>query len=195
MSFCLQVLIRLVRHQVPVIAFSQTDYYSSISKSIPVGVEIARLTIDNGAEGCRYSIDAVERIKSKGLFRINPTSGSVIVNQSLENSLRQTHLLTIVYRCEHNYQLTSTQLHVQILDEKSTLNQTKKSYRFVRDNYLVLFETSLVPHRQKSLLDFQLLSQDEETTRTKSDAKILQGKERASSRRRNHSLALSLSVL
>ena len=174
----IKVLIRLVRHQVPVIAFAQTDYYSSISKSIPVGVEIARLTIDNGAESCRYSIDAVERIKSKDLFRIHPSSGSVIVNQSLENSLRQTHLLTIVYRCEHNYQLASTQLHVQILDEKSNINQTKKSYRFTRENYLVLFETSLVQNRQKYLMDFQLISQDEENTRIKSDAKILQGKQR-----------------
>jgi hypothetical protein len=171
-----QVLVRLITNPLPVVKFSQTDYFSSVSKNIPIGVEIARLTIDNGSDDCTYSIDAVERIKSTDLFRINPYSGSITVGRSLEDSVRQTHLLTILYRCEHNYHLAYTQLHVQILDEKNALNQTKKPNRFTQDNYLLIFETTLVKHRRKYLMDFYLTSHDEEATRIQSNAKILQGK-------------------
>ena len=96
----LQVLIRLVHQRIPSINFAQTDYYNSISKSIPIGVEIARLTIDHGYKDCLYSIETVEQIKSKELFRIDPYSGAILVNQSLENVLGQKHLLIILYRCD-----------------------------------------------------------------------------------------------
>ena len=178
-----QVLVRLITNPVPVVKFSQTDYFSSVSKNIPIGVEIARLTIDNGSDDCIYSIDAVERIKSTDLFRINPYSGSITVGRSLEDSVRQTHLLTILYRCEHNYHLAYTQLHVQILDEKNALNQTKKTFRFVQDNYLLIFESSLVKHRRKYLMHFDLTSSDDEATRLPANPKILQGKNTSLSHR------------
>ena len=177
----IKVLVRLITNPQPLVKFSQTDYFSSVSKNIPIGVEIARLTIDNGSDDCTYSIDAVERIKSTDLFRINPYSGSITVGRSLEDSVRQTHLLTILYRCEHNYHLAYTQLHVQILDEKNALNQTKKAYRFTQDNYLVIFETTLVKHRRKYLMDFYLTSHDEEATRVPSNPKIVQGTNATSS--------------
>ncbi|CAF4272027.1 unnamed protein product, partial [Rotaria magnacalcarata] len=62
-----KVIVRIMNNKIPSVKFSQTDYYSSISKSIPMGAEIARLTIENSAADCTYSIDSVERIKSYDL--------------------------------------------------------------------------------------------------------------------------------
>ncbi len=169
-------MVRIINNPIPSIEFSQKDYYSSVSKSIPIGVEIARLTIENSANDCTYSIDTVERIKSKDLFRINPYSGSITVMNSLENSPSQTHLLTIIYRCEHSYHIAYTNLHINILDENNLSNQTTKSYRFSQENYLVIFESSLMKNRRKYLMNFELISNDEDGKRIKPDAKILQGK-------------------
>ena len=170
----IKVIIRLVNNRIPTVKFSQTDYYSSVSKSIPTGVEIAHLTIENSSDDCLYSIDTVERIKSKDLFRINQYTGSITVQNSLENSPSQTHLLTILYRCEHNSHIAYTNLHVNILDENNFHNQTKKLYRFTQENYLVIFETSLIPNQRKYLMNFQLINN--EGIRIKPQAKIIQGK-------------------
>ncbi|CAF1436676.1 unnamed protein product, partial [Adineta ricciae] len=172
----IKVLIRIVNNSVPSMEFSQRDYYSSISRNIPIGAEIARLSIENPASDCSYSIDTVERIKSKDLFRINPSSGSITVMNSLVNSASQTHLLTILYRCQHNYQIAHTNLHINILDERNLSNQTKKSYQFMQDNYLVIFETSLAANRRKYLMNFELINYDEEgINRIPSNAQILRG--------------------
>jgi hypothetical protein len=164
-----------MNNRIPSIEFSQNDYYSSVSKSIPIGAEIARLTIENSSDDCTYSIDSVERIKSNDLFRINPYTGSITVNNSLENSPIQNHLLTIIYRCEHNYQIAHTNLHINILDEKNLLNQTTKSFRFSQNKYLIIFQTSLIKNRRKYLMDFQLISNDD-GKRIKPNAQILEGK-------------------
>ena len=95
---------------------------------------------------------------------------------SLENSQSQTHLLTIIYRCEHNYHIAYTNLHINILDDKNLSNQTMKSYRFTQENYLIIFETSLMKGRRKYLMDFELISDDEDGKRIKPNARILQGK-------------------
>ena len=92
----------------------------------------------------------------------------------MESSSNPKHLLTIVYRCEHHSQIASTKLHVNILDEKNFHNQTKKSFRFTQENYLVIFETSLVPKQKKYLMNF-LLSNEEGMT-IKPQAKIIQGR-------------------
>jgi hypothetical protein len=171
----IKVLIRLVNNRISIMKFSQTDYYSSVSKSIPIGVEIAHLTIENSSDDdCLYSIDSFERIKSKDLFRINPYTGSITVQNSLENTSSQIHRLTILYRCEHNSHIAYTNLHVNILDENNYLNQTKKSFRFTQDIYLVIFETSLIQNQRKSIMNFQLIN--DEGIRIKSQAKIIQGK-------------------
>ena len=170
----IKILIRLINNQIVPIRFSQTDYYSSISKSIPIGAEIARITIDNSADDCLYSIDTVERIKSKDLFHINPYTGSVTVVQTLENSSTNKHLLTVIYRCESNLYVTSTNLHVNILDEKNLLNQTKPStIRFTQSMYLIIFESSLRENQQRKLLDLQLINDENE--QIQSNVQILQG--------------------
>ncbi|CAF4174661.1 unnamed protein product, partial [Rotaria sordida] len=115
----IKVIIRIINNQIPIIEFSQTDYYSSISKNIPIGAEIARLTIENPSDDCIYSIDSVEKIKSYDLFRINTYTGSITVSNSLVNSQNHKHLLKIIYRCEHNYHIAHTNLHINILDEKN----------------------------------------------------------------------------
>ncbi|CAF3595684.1 unnamed protein product [Adineta steineri] len=171
----IKVIIRIINNQIPSIEFPQNDYYTSISKNIPLGAEIARLTIDNSVNDCTYSIDTVEKIKSKDLFRIDSFSGSVTVINSLENSSSQTHLLTIIYRCQHNYHIAHTNLHIQILDEKNLLNKTTNSYRFSQENYLIIFETSLIKNRRKYLMNFELISNDDEEKRRIPNAKILQG--------------------
>ncbi|UJR27505.1 hypothetical protein I4U23_008789 [Adineta vaga] len=173
----IKVLIRIVNNPMPSIAFSQPDYYSSISKNIPIGAEIARLTIENSANDCTYSINSVERIKSKDLFHINPSSGSITVMNSLENSPSQMHLLTILYRCQHNYEIANTNLHINILDERNLLNQTRKSFQFVQEHYLIIFETSLIQNRRKYLIDLELMSNEneDERKRIQSNAQILQG--------------------
>lgn len=153
--------------------FGQTDYYSSVSKSIPIGAEIAHLTIENSSDDCLYSIDTVERIKSKDLFRINSYTGSITVLNSMENSSSQTHLLTILYRCEHNSHIAYTNLHVNILDENNFVNQTKTSFRFTQETYLLIFETSLIQNQKKYLMNFQLIN--DEGLRIKPQAKIIQG--------------------
>lgn len=168
------MIIRLINNQIPTIKFSQTDYYSSISKNIPIGVEIAHVTIENPAEDCVYSIDSVERLKSKDLFRINPYTGSVSVLNSLETSSNPKHFLTILYRCEHQSHIAYTKLHINILDEKTLVNQTKKSFRFLQDNYLIIFPTTLIPNQKKSLVDFQLIN-DEGIIKLP-QAKIIHGK-------------------
>ena len=94
---------------------------------------------------------------------------------SLENSPSQTHLLTIIYRCEHNYYIAHTNLHINILDEKNLVNQTNKSFRFIRKNYLIIFQTSLMKNKKKYLMDFQLISNDDEGKRIQPDAHILEG--------------------
>ena len=67
----IKVLVRIVNNPIPTMTFAQPEYYSSVSKSIPIGAEIARLTIENPGNDCAYSINSVERIKSKDLFHIN----------------------------------------------------------------------------------------------------------------------------
>ncbi|CAF3290402.1 unnamed protein product [Rotaria socialis] len=171
----IKVIVRIMNNKIPSVKFSQTDYYSSISKSIPMGAEIARLTIENSAADCTYSIDSVERIKSYDLFRINAYSGSITVSNSLVNSQSQAHLLKIVYRCQHNYHIAHTNLHINILDEKNPFNQTQKSFRFSQDNYLIIFETSLMKNRPKHLVDFELISNNDDGIRRKPDAKIIRG--------------------
>ncbi|CAF5222516.1 unnamed protein product, partial [Rotaria magnacalcarata] len=123
---------------------------------------------------CTYSIDSVERIKSYDLFRINAYSGSITVSNSLVNSQSQVHLLKIVYRCPHTYHIAHANLHINILDEKNSFNQTKKSFRFNQDNYLIIFETSLMKNRRKHLVDFELISNNNDGIRRKPDAKIIQ---------------------
>ncbi|CAF1009126.1 unnamed protein product, partial [Rotaria sordida] len=171
----IKVIIRIINNQIPVIEFSQTDYYSSISKNIPIGAEIARLTIENPSDDCIYSIDSVEKIKSYDLFRINTYTGSITVSNSLVNSQNHKHLLKIIYRCEHNYHIAHTHLHINILDEKNSLNQTNKLFRFSQDNYLIIFETSLIKNRKKYLINFELINNNDHRIKIKSDAKILEG--------------------
>ncbi len=163
-----------MNNRIPTVKFSQPDYYSSVSKNIPIGAEIAHLTIESSSDDCLYSIDTVERIKSKDLFRINPYTGSITVLNSFENSSSQTHLLTILYRCEHNSHIAYTYLHVNILDDNNLVNQTNKSFRFTREIYLVIFETSLIQNQRKYLMNFQLIN--DEGIRIKPQAKIIQGK-------------------
>lgn len=169
------MIVRIINNRIPSLKFGQNDYYSSVSKNIPIGAEIARLTIENSPTDCIYAINSVERIKSYDLFRINPNTGSIIVNNSLVNSPSQTHLLKIIYQCEHNYHVAHTNLHINILDEKNTFNQTKKSFRFSQDHYLVIFETSLIKNRSKNLMNFELISNNNDGIKLKPNAKILQG--------------------
>ena len=175
------MIIRIINNQITSVKFSQKNYYSSVSKNIPIGVEIARLTIENSSDDCVYSIDTVERIKSYDLFRINSSTGSITVMNSLVNCSSQRHLLTILYYCEHNYHIAYTNLHINILNEKSLLNQTMKLYRFTQDNYLIIFQTSL-KKMTKYLMKFELISNDDdddmmtkEKTIRKPNAKILHG--------------------
>jgi len=169
----IKILIRLVNNQIPLRRFSQNDYYSSVSKSIPIGVEIAHLTIENPGNDCIYSIDRVERIKSRNLFHINSYTGSITVLNSLENSSSQRHFLTIIYHCKHNSYITSTNLYINILDEKNLFNQTNEFYRFTQENYLIIFESSLIKNQKKSLINFQLINNN--GIRIKPQAKILEG--------------------
>ena len=162
-----------MNNQIPTVKFGQTDYFSSVSKSLPIGAEIAHLTIENSANDCLYTIDSVERIKSKDLFRIDPYTGSITVLNSLETSSNAKHLLTILYRCEHQSLIAHTRLHINILDENNFVNHTTTTFRFARENYLVIFETSLIPNQRKSLLNLQLIN--DEGAHQQPRSKIIQG--------------------
>ena len=156
--------------------FSRTDYYSSVSKNIPIGIEIGRLTIENSVDNCTYDIHSVERIKSKDFFHIHPYSGSVTIIQSLEKSISEKHLLTIIYHCQYPSDIAYTRLHINILNTEKSRNQTNNSYRFSRDNYLVIFETSLINNQKKYLIDLELVSNENYGNRIKPDAQIIEGK-------------------
>jgi hypothetical protein len=163
--------------QSALIHFSQTDYYSSVSKNLPIGIEIARLTIENPSDNCTYDIHSVERIKSKEFFRIDSSSGSITIIQSLEKSISKKNLLTIIYRCEDISQLAFTRLHINILDKEKLRNEGNNFYRFSQENYLVIFETSLISNQKKYLIDLELRSENIYGKRIKPDAQIIEGNE------------------
>ena len=88
--------------------------------------------------------------------------------------------------------MTSTRLHIQILDEKSSFNQTKKNYRFSQKNYLVMFETSLIKDRRRILMKFELINNDlEDKISIKSNARIIEGKKK---KKKNFIIIESLSI-
>ncbi|UJR21665.1 hypothetical protein I4U23_024742 [Adineta vaga] len=171
----IKIVISIQNIQLPQIHFSQTDYYSSVSKNLPIGIEIARLTIENPFENCTYKIHSVEKIKSKDFFRIHPLSGSIIIIQSLENSISEQHLLSIVYHCSSISYLTFTRFHINILDKERLKYQGNHFYRFSHDNYLVIFETSLIRNQKKYLLDLELVNNKNYAKRIRSDAQIIEG--------------------
>ncbi len=159
------------------IDFSQTDYYSSVSKTIPIGIEIARLTINNRMDNCTYNIHSIERIKSNEFFHINAYTGSITIIQSLEKSFYNKHLLNIIYYCQSISYITSTRLHINILDKKSK-NLQKNSYRFSQENYLIIFETSLISQEKRYLMNFELIEKNHyPVKRIQSDVQIIQGKQ------------------
>jgi hypothetical protein len=157
------------------------DYYSSVSKNLPTGIEIAHLTIENSIDNCIYAIHSVERIKSKDFFYINPYSGSVTLTQSLQNSINKKHLLTIMYHCQSISQIAYARLHINILDKDKSRNSTNNSYRFSQKNYLVIFETSLINKQKKYLINLDLISNENEGRRIKPDAQIIEGRIQSSS--------------
>jgi hypothetical protein len=159
------------------IHFSQTDYYSSVSKNLPIGIEIARLTIENPSENGTYDIHSVERIKSKDFFRIDSSSGSITIIQSLEKSISEKNVLTIIYRCQYTSQIAFTRLHINILDKESMRNQANNLYRFNQENYLVIFETSLISNQKKNLINLELKSNNNYGKRIKPEAQIIEGNE------------------
>ncbi|CAF5205524.1 unnamed protein product, partial [Rotaria magnacalcarata] len=129
----------------------------------------------NLLDNCTYHIHSAERIKSKNLFRIDPNSGSITNIQPLGKSMSQKHLLTIIHRCESLSQIAYARLHINIVDEETPKNQTDYSYRFSQDNYLVIFETSLIKNQKKYLIDLELISNDHDEQRIKPDAQIIEG--------------------
>jgi hypothetical protein len=125
---------------------------------------------------CTYNIHSVERIKSQNFFHIDPYSGSITIIQSLENSLNDKHLLTIIYYCQLNFHIVYTRLHINILDKKYLKNQINNSYRFSQENYLIIFETSLIKYQKKYLINLELINNDYQNKRIKPDAQIVEGK-------------------
>ena len=151
----------IINDKSSVIHFPRKDYYSSVSKTLPIGIEIAHLIIENPMNNCTYAIHSVERIKSKDLFYINPHSGSVTTIQSLQKSITNKHLLTIIYHCPSLSQMTSTRLHINILDKDKS---SKDFYRFNQDNYLIIFETSFIKNQKKYLMNFELINNQKKSS-------------------------------
>ncbi|CAF5183171.1 unnamed protein product, partial [Rotaria magnacalcarata] len=171
----IKVMVHIIDDRHPLISFSQADYYTTVSRTIPIGSRITELTIENLLDNCTYHIHSAERIKSKNLFRIDPNSGSITNIQPLGKSMSQKHLLTIIHRCESLSQIAYARLHINIVDEETPKNQTDYSYRFSQDNYLVIFETSLIKNQKKYLIDLELISNDHDEQRIKPDAQIIEG--------------------
>jgi hypothetical protein len=171
----IRVVIHIKNDKFQLTHFSQTDYYSSVSKTIPIGIEIARLTIENGNDNCTYNIHSIERIRSKEFFHIDAHSGSITIIQSLEKSLYKKHLLNIIYYCSFNSYITSTRVHINILDKKSKDLQ-KNLHRFSQENYLIIFETSLVNQEKRDLISLELIDRNHPGKRFQPDAQIIQGK-------------------
>jgi len=119
----------------------------------------------------------MERIKSQNFFHIDPYSGSITIIQSLEKSLNDKHLLTIIYYCQFNFHIAYTRLHINILDKKKLKNQINNLYRFSQENYLIIFETSLINHQKKYLINLELINNDYQDKRIKPDAQIIDGKQ------------------
>ncbi|CAF1202193.1 unnamed protein product, partial [Adineta steineri] len=171
----IKIYIHIMNDKHVLMHFSQADYYTSVSKNLPIGIEIAHLTIENPSDNCTYNIHSVERIKSKDFFHIDSYSGSITIIQSLENSLSEKHLLTIIYQCQYSTQLAFTRLHINILDKDKLKFQTNHFYRFTRDNYLVIFESTLMNNQKRSLINLELINNKNYKDRIKPDAQIIQG--------------------
>ncbi|CAF4182374.1 unnamed protein product, partial [Rotaria sordida] len=170
------VIIHIINDKRSLIYFSQLDNYISVSKDIPIGTKIKRLTIENSFNNCTYNIHSVERIQSKDLFHIDSYSGTITNIQLLEKFMNKKHLLTIIYRCENISQIAYTRLHIKILDKEKSNNQINNSYRFTQDNYLVIFETSLINNQKKYLIDLELINNNEHKgKKIKPDAQIIEG--------------------
>ncbi|CAF0982632.1 unnamed protein product, partial [Rotaria sordida] len=172
----IKVIIHIINDKRSLIYFSQLDNYISVSKDIPIGTKIKRLTIENSFNNCTYNIHSVERIQSKDLFHIDSYSGTITNIQLLEKFMNKKHLLTIIYRCENISQIAYTRLHIKILDKEKSNNQINNSYRFTQDNYLVIFETSLINNQKKYLIDLELINNnDHDGKKIKPDAQIIEG--------------------
>jgi hypothetical protein len=130
-------------------------------------------------DNCTYNIHSVERIKSKNFFHIDPYSGSISIIQSLEKSINVKHLLTIIYQCQYISYITSTRLHINILDKKKLKNQKNNLYRFSQENYLIIFETSLINHQKKYLINLELINNDYQEKKIKPDAQIIEGRKKS----------------
>ncbi|CAF0721029.1 unnamed protein product [Adineta ricciae] len=171
----IKIIVCIRDAQLPAIQFSQTDYYSSVSKNLPTGIEIARLTIENPLENCTYNIHSVEKIKSKDFFRIHPFLGSITIIQSLENSISTEHQLSIVYQCPLISHLAFTRLHITVLDRERMRYQNNNLYRFSHENYLAIFETSPINNQKKYFLTLELINNKNYAKRIKPDAQIIEG--------------------
>jgi hypothetical protein len=125
---------------------------------------------------CTYNIHSIERIKSKNFFHINPYSGSITILQSLEKSINDKHLLTISYYCQYNSHIAYTRLHINILDKKRLRNRRNNLYRFSQENYLIIFETSLINQQKKYLINLELINNYYQDKRIRPDAQIIEGK-------------------
>ena len=141
-----------------------------------MGVEIARLTIESRKKNCTYRIHSIERMKSREFFRIDAHSGSITIVQSLKKSFHEKHLLNIIYHCPDTNYITSTRVHINILDKKSKDLRANR-YRFSREMYLIVFETSLISEEKRYLMKFELIERDDPARRIQSDAQIIQGKQ------------------
>lgn len=146
-----------------------------VSKYIPIGTNVTQLTVENPSDNCTYKIHSVERIKSKNLFHIVPYSGLITNIQLLIHSLNRKHSLIITYHCEKLSRFASTRLHINLFDEEKLKNQTKNSYRFSQENYLIIFQTTLIHNQPKHLIDLELISNDHYGERKKPDAQIIEG--------------------
>lgn len=138
-------------------------------------MEISRLTLNNPSTNCTYEILSVERIHSKQFFRIDSRSASITIAQSLIKSSSDKHLLTMIYRCQDPFQIASTRLHIDILENKS-FEQRKNIYRFSQEYYLIVFATSFTQQQKRYLMDFQLVNNENPRERIPSDVQIIQGK-------------------
>ena len=129
--------------------------------------------MENPQENCTYQIHSVEKVQSKTFFRINSSSGSVTILQSLENSFNEKHRLIINYFCPISANMISTRLHINILDNKRLMDQRENFYRFSQEKYLIVLESSLRRFEKKYLMNFELINNQEQ--RIKSDVQILEG--------------------
>jgi hypothetical protein len=159
-----------------VVRFARADCYTTVSRNVSSGTEIARLTVDYPARDCLYKIHSVERIQSKDLFRIDPHSGSILIAHSLENSLDEKHLLSVIYHCANHSQLAHTRLHITLRKSETADNRSMELYRFAQEHYLVLFETSPSVNQTKALLNLTLISCNDDGRRTKPNAHIIKGR-------------------